>query len=1446
LLWNFLLLSGAAASPLKAPAAVTPATTAGSPVRTPGTSQQRHGAAAASAGKLISRYTTAYSDTYQLPDGHMLTRVFAQPVNSRASDGGWQAIPASSEPTANAAMAAPAARGTEAELACTIQSATPTSTECNAATLQAGFVNNGSEPSDTSTRGLLQFPLPNLHNNVTVLKSELELYETASTTTTGVKMGAYPLTTAWGKGATWDTTNGSTPWHTPGGDFETAPEPPYAENASVGTAKGWVYWYPTRFLQEWLNGTTAPNGEGKANLGLLLKDIGEVESTNVVSFSGHGQTDYPGLNFEWIERSAGNATNYTMLPVATSKSTSIKVNAASGNLMVQSTDLSVASKSLGFSVARTFNSLSPSQPGYGSGWLDHNTPYLQVGPAGGAGKNGGAAYTDPTGNTFDFLNNSPRPVGIEALLCHEKEGLSGCPRETLPYEAKFELLYLNTNEEIFFGAAAGVKNYPIAVRKGKEVETAHYTKGLERPTSWTDSAGETITYTESATEGYTKVEAKKEPVTYTEKADTEKLYKLTEVTNASKETTTYSYGTGAEEGLPTKITEPNGSVVDITYNAEKQAASIEQIASGQKTGPKTTYTYYEAGKAPSPCTATQKATLVVEATVSLIYCSNVLDEVEYVGYPETGQPGRYNLEEVRYSASGMVAVNVASGNLVVENEDVGPTEAGTGVRLDRFYNSQAASENDGLGAKWTWDSGPQVYLTNLGGAVVLHGPTGYVATFKRESPTTFRAPEEFEGSLTENANGTYIVAGTDEATYQFNSEGQMTSYSNEEAETFNVTNETVSGHAVLEALKPTSGAGVSVAYNGTGQVTQVTSPAGGKAKYEFNNSGQLATYTNSSGEGTTYEYEEHGYLDKITAPGTTVAIKETGGKVEEVTVTPQGEEAYGEKFTYETPLEPTCVPGRDSGETVVTQIPGAESEPPQTYCYNSIGTITAYSNGEEAGEEPGEKGSPEIEPIPAETCRANPYFPSGHCGEGELPPEYETEEGSDPKELAHNDYGLSDDNLFRKYTVEGKEEQEGHDIFTNPLFQHLEVVKMRLTIPWNLVTEAQNGPPSEERTRAERELGEVDTWITEVKKLTDKSGEAGEPLISLDRCHAKGESWYNPDYNEGLKLTKGPTEQEVEESTETYHCTEPPSPRQYMLAVKAMLAITPFIEVKAFTAWDEPNLKKAKAGHPTEGELVWGEPKTTKIESGKTPEYADGKLAGEYWNMFSELCKQKNEAEEARKKQEEADKKNPAGLKLCVVAAGDFSDLWMDNAAKTGGPGGQEFLGYTAGMGDAEKVVRWAWHSYKDGKLAGQEKFHHPSEWWEAFRNFRHAVEIIDSKEGLPKAPEIWLTEQGVVFGEEPEGAPKKELTSKGKEDQKVSEQIMDAWLEYPENNGEHQLTRLAGGKGPRITRYYYYEMRGAPEFDSGLLRVNGQPRKIYYLYRRKTPGCEKYKGTCT
>lgn len=535
--------------------------------------------------------------------------------------------------------------------------------------------------------------------------------------------------------------------------------------------------------------------------------------------------------------------------------------------------------------------------------------------------------------------------------------------------------------------------------------------------------------------------------------------------------------------------------------------------------------------------------------------------------PLTGQPGWYSLQEESGGESSAASVNVAGGNLVVENEDLSAEASTANVRLDRFYNSQATATAGPLGPGWSWDSGPDVYLTDFNESVVLHGANGYVVTLHREANGTYTAPTEFAGTLTKNQNGTYMLTEQEGVTDTFNATGVMTGYTSEEGQSFTVADTTLSGRSVLHSVAPPTGKPLEVAYSGTPRVTTTTDPAGHVRHYEYNAQNLLMSYTDPAGKKTEYGYDANNYLNKITTPnGTVETITTVGGKVSEVTITPKGEAAYSDKFVYQAPTGPTCSPTRDAGETIVTHPP--ENGTPETYCWEGLGEITAYSGPSEGEEDPNEKSSEEQNELPANTCYPDPEFPSNDCGQEDPLPENEEGNGllqplapSIP-DLGPTHYGIADNNSVSKFNE-----------FTDPHFQALHVVNVRRSIPWDTVYEATHNPSNE---RAHNDFEDLKTWIKDVKVLSNNTG---QPTISIDIC-GQTELWVNP-------ITK------VLEP-----CTKAPLKPEYELEVKEFLTAETLKEVNYFTAWNEPNNTK-----------IAGEPSAP--------------LAGRYWRVLDGLCSAK-------------------------------------------------------------------------------------------------------------------------------------------------------------------------------------------------------------------------------
>ena len=79
-----------------------------------------------------------------------------------------------------------------------------------------------------------------------------------------------------------------------------------------------------------------------------------------------------------------------------------------------------------------------------------------------------------------------------------------------------------------------------------------------------------------------------------------------------------------------QITNPEGKLIELSYAAEEYRAPVTKIEGPESNGDKGPweYTYYEAGKAPAPCTSTQKAIVATSLERGGLYCSNQFDEVE--------------------------------------------------------------------------------------------------------------------------------------------------------------------------------------------------------------------------------------------------------------------------------------------------------------------------------------------------------------------------------------------------------------------------------------------------------------------------------------------------------------------------------------------------------------------------------------------------------------------------------------------------------------------------------------------------------------------------------------------------------------------------------------------------------------------------------------------------
>jgi hypothetical protein len=98
---------------------------------------------------LVEKYTTATSDTYRRPDGRMITRVYATPINFMDKSGHWQPIAGSAGEAADIAGTRSLAPLGSVESdglhegfwddTCTLTSTEPTVSYCKKDEMSAGY-----------------------------------------------------------------------------------------------------------------------------------------------------------------------------------------------------------------------------------------------------------------------------------------------------------------------------------------------------------------------------------------------------------------------------------------------------------------------------------------------------------------------------------------------------------------------------------------------------------------------------------------------------------------------------------------------------------------------------------------------------------------------------------------------------------------------------------------------------------------------------------------------------------------------------------------------------------------------------------------------------------------------------------------------------------------------------------------------------------------------------------------------------------------------------------------------------------------------------------------------------------------------------------------------------------------------------------------------------------
>lgn len=233
-----------------------------------------------------------------------------------------------------------------------------------------------------------------------------------------------------------------------------------------------------------------------------------------------------------------------------------------------------------------------------------------------------------------------------------------------------------------------------------------------------------------------------------------------------------------------------------------------------------------------------------------------------------GDVAPYTFEDFRLNDRIITKVNVASGNLVLRQEDMRVRGTGIDAVFQRWYNSRAELSRDisngpGSGQKWTYDPALVDIFEDLFGNVRWTAPDGVVWMFKRQADGSFSAPAGLHAHLEPNGLGGWDVvmnqSGLRYGGAPQDRNGNRLDYTYDST-TRNLASITDTQGRVTTVISDTNGK-----YKGL--ITSVKDPAARTHQYGYDGSGNLTSYTDPASKVTSYGYDNSSNLLKVTTPG---------------------------------------------------------------------------------------------------------------------------------------------------------------------------------------------------------------------------------------------------------------------------------------------------------------------------------------------------------------------------------------------------------------------------------------------------------------------------------------------------------------------------------------------------------------------------------------------------
>ncbi len=250
--------------------------------------------------------------------------------------------------------------------------------------------------------------------------------------------------------------------------------------------------------------------------------------------------------------------------------------------------------------------------------------------------------------------------------------------------------------------------------------------------------------------------------------------------------------------------------------------------------------------------------------------------------PRTGQLKNFDFKQFPLTDRSDLNVNLANGNLLLDERDIHIGGTGLDLGLTRAYNSQDDETTGEFGPGWSFSTGTGLRLAEESDGVRLLGPSGYRLLFedKNDGSGEYNSPSDLDAKLTHDGDGYELrLLQTDEV-YKFTRIGQNNELTLDEHRDKNGHKITFTrdGAGQLQTIVDTQGnyPASTVAdhtltvthqqFGGEPRITEITDAAGRSWDYGYDSGGYLISYTNPEGDQTTYDYDSQDRLASVTDP----------------------------------------------------------------------------------------------------------------------------------------------------------------------------------------------------------------------------------------------------------------------------------------------------------------------------------------------------------------------------------------------------------------------------------------------------------------------------------------------------------------------------------------------------------------------------------------------------